>query len=72
MKKYSDEDILEEAQLMNEKNYTFQQVSDEMDIAHSTVGWHMLKSLLRIDIRVWKEVRGVVKLHKTRSRKKVA
>lgn len=57
MRKYSDEQIKMEAKLFLEGN-SIREISDKLHIPKSTVSWHLIHPLKRIDFESWAIIRS--------------
>ena len=58
--KYSDLVVKTEAYLFLQ-GYTLKQVSETLNIPISTVSWHLIHPLFRIDFEMWIQVRDILK-----------
>lgn len=61
--KFSDEQVVREAEMLVLKRATFKVVANTFGIGQSTLGYHMLKRLPDINFELYKEVYKVVALN---------
>lgn len=57
MRKYSDEQIKMEAKLFLEGN-SIRKISDKLNVPKSTISWHLIHPLKRIDFESWIIIRS--------------
>jgi hypothetical protein len=59
MKKYTQGQIVEEAMYIVQRRATYKECSEAFGVPHSTIGYHMLKMLNKIDNDLYNDVHKI-------------